>query len=277
MDNLSVIGTIIIILTCLFSYKGFMDTRFFDHYIFQVDKILVGKEYRRMISSGFLHADWIHLAFNMSSLYAFSASLEDDLGTLNYILIYFASLLGGSLFSLFVHRHHGDYSAIGASGAVCGVVFASIALYPSIEIGILGFYMPSWLYALLFISISVWGIKSQASNIGHDAHLGGALIGLLVAVALRPETLVYNYWIILGISLPTIAFILLLIRKPDILLRDNFLSKKQGFETFEDKYNTQRLNKEKEVNRLLDKIRKKGVNSLTAEEKMFLDKYSNQK
>lgn len=277
MDNLSVIGTIIIILTCLFSYKGFMDTRFFDHYIFQVDKILVGKEYRRMISSGFLHADWIHLAFNMSSLYAFSASLEDDLGALNYILIYFASLLGGSLFSLFVHRHHGDYSAIGASGAVCGVVFASIALYPSIEIGILGFYMPSWLYALLFISISVWGIKSQASNIGHDAHLGGALIGLLVAVALRPETLVYNYWIILGISLPTIAFILLLIRKPDILLRDNFLSKKQGFETFEDKYNTQRLNKEKEVNRLLDKIRKKGVNSLTAEEKTFLDKYSNQK
>lgn len=275
MYNLSVIGTIIIIFTCLFSYKGFTDTRFFNHYVFQVDKILVGKEYRRMISSGFLHADWIHLAFNMSSLYAFSASLEDDLGALNYILIYFASLLGGSLFSLFVHRQHSDYSAIGASGAVCGVVFASIALYPSIEIGILGFYMPSWLYALLFISISVWGIKSQASNIGHDAHLGGALVGLLVAVALRPETLVYNYWIILGISLPSVAFILLLIRKPDILLRNDFFSKKQGFETFEDKYNAQRLNKEKEVNRLLDKIRKKGVNSLTVEEKTFLDKYSN--
>lgn len=274
MDNTLIIGLLIIIFTCLTSYKGLTDRLFFNKYVFQVDKILLNKEYFRTISSGFLHADWVHLAFNMSSLYAFSASLEDDLGSLNYTLIYFASLLGGSLLSLYIHRNHGSYTAIGASGAVCGVVFASIALYPSVEIGIFGFYMPSWLYALLFISISIFGIKSQASNIGHDAHLGGALIGLWVAVALRPDTFYYNYWIILLITLPTVAFIMFLIRRRDILLVNNIFSKEQGFQTFEDRYNAQKLSKTKEIDRILDKIRKTGVESLNQKEKDFLDKNS---
>jgi membrane associated rhomboid family serine protease len=274
MENSSAIGLIIIIFTCLTSYKGLVDSRFYNQYVFQVDKILIDKEYGRMVTSGFLHANWIHLAFNMSTLYAFSASLEMTLGIQNYAIIYFSSLIGGSLLSLYIHRNHGDYTAIGASGAVCGVIFASIALYPEVEIGTFGLYFPSWLYALLFISISIFGIKSQATNIGHDAHLGGALIGLLTAVALRPETLQYNYWIILLIALPTIAFIAFLIRRPEVLLMDTVFSKKQGFETFEDKYNATKLTKAQEIDKILDKIRDKGVDSLTPKEKDTLDKYS---
>jgi membrane associated rhomboid family serine protease len=274
MENSSAIGLIIIIFTCLTSYKGFVDSLFYNQYVFQVDKILLNREYGRMVTSGFLHANWIHLAFNMSTLYAFSASLEMTLGIQNYAIIYFSSLIGGSLLSLYIHRNHGDYTAIGASGAVCGVIFASIALYPEVEIGTFGLYFPSWLYALLFISISIFGIKSQATNIGHDAHLGGALIGLLTAVALRPETLQYNYWIILLIALPTIAFIAFLIRRPEVLLMDTVFSKKQGFETFEDKYNATKLTKAQEIDKILDKIRDKGVDSLTPKEKDTLDKYS---
>ena len=277
MENSSAIGLIIIIFTCLTSYKGLVDPRFYNQYVFQVDKILVEKEYGRMITSGFLHANWIHLAFNMSTLYAFSASLEMTLGIQNYAIIYFSSLIGGSLLSLYIHRNHGDYTAIGASGAVCGVIFASIALYPEVEIGTFGLYFPSWLYALLFISISIFGIKSQATNIGHDAHLGGALIGLLTAVALRPETLQENYWIILLIALPTIAFIAYLIRRPEVLLMDNIFSKKQGFETFEDKFNATKLTNAQEIDKILDKIRDKGVDSLTPKEKDTLDKYSKNK
>ncbi len=277
MENSSAIGLIIIIFTCLTSYKGLVDPRFYNQYVFQVDKILIDKEYGRMVTSGFLHANWIHLAFNMSTLYAFSASLEMTLGIQNYAIIYFSSLIGGSLLSLYIHRNHGDYTAIGASGAVCGVIFASIALYPEVEIGTFGLYFPSWLYALLFISISIFGIKSQASNIGHDAHLGGALIGLLTAVILRPETLEYNYWIILLIALPTIAFIVFLIRNPEIMLTDNVFSKKQGFETFEDKYNATKLTKAQEIDKILDKIRDKGVDSLTSKEKDTLDKFSKNK
>ena len=274
MENSSAIGLIIIIFTCLTSYKGLVDPRFYNQYVFQVDKILIEKEYGRMVTSGFLHANWIHLAFNMSTLYAFSASLEMTLGIQNYAIIYFSSLIGGSLLSLYIHRNYGDYTAIGASGAVCGVIFASIALYPEVEIGTFGLYFPSWLYALLFISISIFGIKSQATNIGHDAHLGGALVGLLTAVALRPETFQNNYWIILLIALPTIAFIAFLVRRPEILLVDNVFSKKQGFETFEDKYNTKKLTNAQEIDKILDKIRDKGVDSLTSKEKDTLDKYS---
>ncbi len=274
MENSSAIGLIIIIFTCLTSYKGLVDPRFYNQYVFQVDKILIEKEYGRMVTSGFLHANWIHLAFNMSTLYAFSASLEMTLGIQNYAIIYFSSLIGGSLLSLYIHRNHGDYTAIGASGAVCGVIFASIALYPEVEIGIFGLYFPSWLYALLFISISIFGIKSQATNIGHDAHLGGALVGLLTAVALRPETFQYNYWIILLIALPTIAFIAFLVRRPEILLVDNVFSKKQGFETFEDRQNATKLTKAQEIDKILDKIRDKGVDSLTSKEKDTLDKFS---
>jgi membrane associated rhomboid family serine protease len=274
MENSSAVGLIIIIFTCLTSYKGLVDSRFYNQYVFQVDKILIDKEYGRMVTSGFLHANWIHLAFNMSTLYAFSASLEMTLGIQNYAIIYFSSLIGGSLLSLYIHRNHGDYTAIGASGAVCGVIFASIALYPEVEIGTFGLYFPSWLYALLFISVSIFGIKSQATNVGHDAHLGGALIGLLTAVALRPETLQYNYWIILLIALPTIAFIAFLIRRPEVLLMDTVFSKKHGFETFEDKYNATKLTKAQEIDKILDKIRDKGVDSLTPKEKDTLDKYS---
>ncbi len=274
MVDSAIIGVFIIILTCLTSYKGFKSGQFFDKYAFEVDRILISKEYIRLISSGFLHGGWIHLAFNMSTLYAFSASIEDDLGSLNYTLIYFASLIGGNILSLFIHRNHGDYTAIGASGAVCGVIFASVALYPDIPIGILGIYFPTWLYAILFISISILGIKSQASNIGHDAHLGGALIGLLTAVALRPDTLSYNLPIIILIVLPTVAFIVFLVRRPEVLLVENIFSKKQGFETMEDKYNKTVKSKEQTVNEILDKIRKKGVNSLTQKEKETLDKFS---
>jgi membrane associated rhomboid family serine protease len=274
MENSSAVGLLIIIVTVLISYKGFKDPRFFQQHLFGVDKILINKEYSRMILSGFLHANWLHLAFNMSSLYAFSASLEDDLGMLNYTLIYFASLIGGSLLSLFIHKNHGNYSAIGASGAVCGVVFASIALYPDIRVGIAGLYMPSWAYAVLFLSISIFGIKSQASNIGHDAHLGGALIGMLTAVALRPETIKDNYWILLLVALPTIAFIIFLIRKPELMLVENMFSKKQGFETMEDKFNATKRTNAQEIDRILEKISKRGVDSLSQKEKDILDNYS---
>jgi membrane associated rhomboid family serine protease len=274
MENSSVVGLLIIIVTFLISYKGFKDPRFFQQHLFEVDKILINKEYSRMLSSGFLHANWLHLGFNMMALYAFSASLEDDLGILNYTIIYFASLMGGSLLSLFIHKNHGNYSAIGASGAVCGVIFASIALYPDVKIGTFGLFMPSWVYAVLFMSISIFGIKSQASNIGHDAHLGGALIGMLTAVALRPESIKDNYWILLLVAVPTIAFIIFFIRKPELMLVENMSLKKKGFETMEDKFNAQKLSKAEEIDRILEKISKRGVDSLSQKEKDILDKFS---
>ncbi len=138
---------------------------------------------------------------------------------MSFLIIYFGSLLGGDILALFVHKKEYYYSAVGASGAVCGVIFASIALFPGIEIGILflPFPMPSWLFGILYVAYSIYGIKSSHDNIGHEAHLGGALVGMLLAVIINPTCFANNYLTILLISIPILIFIILIISKPEIL------------------------------------------------------------
>ena len=114
---------VLIGLNVYISYKGFKSIIYFEKYKFIVDKILIGKDYKRIISSGFLHVSWSHLIFNMISLYLFSGLIESNLGILNLLLIYFASLIGGGLLSLYIHRGHADYTAVGASGAISGLIF----------------------------------------------------------------------------------------------------------------------------------------------------------
>jgi len=275
--NIAIIGIVIILANVLISYKGFIDHSFLEKYKFEVDKILINKEYFRFFSSGFLHIDWQHLLFNMISLYLFSESLEFQIGELNFLLLYLASLLGGNLLALFIHRNHGDYSAVGASGAVCGIVFASIALFPGMGISLLiiPFFIPSWLYGLLYIAYTIYGIKSKRDNIGHEAHLGGALIGMLIAIMLYPDSLVENYIPILIVFIPSAIFIYLIITKPHLLFVDNFYFKthKKHY-TIEHKYNEQKVNAQKELDNLLDKINKKGIGSLTTKEKQTLEELS---
>jgi membrane associated rhomboid family serine protease len=228
MTNIGIAGLLIIVANIAFSYKGFTNPLFFDSYLFEVDKILVSKEYKRLMSSGFLHVSWTHLIFNMFSLYAFCGHIENTLGELPFLVVYFASLVGGDLLSLLVHKHHGDYSAVGASGAVSGIIFAAIALYPGMDVGFFGlpFSMPGWLYGVVYVAYSIYGIKSTKGNIGHDAHLGGALVGMATALLLEPSAIAENYITILIISVPTIAFIYLIVSRPHFLLVDHFFSKK---------------------------------------------------
>ena len=116
MTEIGIIGLSLIVINIAFSYKGFTNALFFDSYKFEVERILINKDYKRLISSGFLHVSWTHLIFNMLSLYAFSGLLENQIGELNFLIIYFASLITGDLFALYIHRNHGDYSSVGASG-----------------------------------------------------------------------------------------------------------------------------------------------------------------
>ena len=283
MGDSGVIGTLLLLIIAATTYKGFQDSKYFEDNAFEIDPILIGKEYKRLFTSGFLHANWWHFGFNMIALTAFSWSLEREFGILKFLFIYFASLLGGSLLSLYVHRNHGDYSAIGASGAISGVIFSSILLFPSSPIHIIfmpeEFGIPGWLFGLLFIAISIFGIKSQKGNIGHDAHLGGALTGALITLFFIPFENI-NWWAFAALTIPTIAFLVLIIRNPTVLMVEGYWGeeinsiknigkkKKKPKKTIRDK--------QAELDLLLEKIGKSGLDSLTREEKERLDRLTNE-
>ncbi|HXC04367.1 MAG TPA: rhomboid family intramembrane serine protease [Bacteroidia bacterium] len=276
MTNLGISGWALILSNILFSYQGLKDEGFFNKYSFEVDQILVRKEYRRLITSGFLHVSWTHLLFNMMSLYFFYGGLESSLGEWKALGIYLVSLVGGDLLALFIHRHHGDYSAVGASGAVSGIIFASIALFPGMSIGFFGlpFSIPSWAYGLLYVLYSIYGIKSKRDNIGHEAHLGGGLTGLLVAVILVPQVVQVNYIPIALILIPTTVFLFLIITKPHLLFVGSLFQTKKAYYDIDEKYNAEKREKELELDEILDKIHRKGINSLSRKEKEKLDRYS---
>src|SRR5258708_14045119 len=123
----------------------------------------------------------------MISLYLFGRYIELLVGVPKFLAIYLGAILGGSLLSLWIHRHH-EYRAYGASGGVCGIIFAYIFLFPGGGVGMFPFpyEIPGWLYAIAFVLGSFYGMKAQRDNIGHDAHLGGAIIGLVIAAAFNP-------------------------------------------------------------------------------------------
>lgn len=276
MTETGIIGLVIIIINVAFSWKGFTDHVFFDNYKFEVDRILKFKEYRRLLTSGFLHVSWVHLILNMFGLYMFSSFLGAQLGGISFLIIYFISLIGGDLLALFIHRQHGDYSSVGASGAVCGIIFASIALFPDMRMSLFGLLpIPSWAFGLLYVGYSMYGIRSKRDNIGHEAHLGGALLGMIVAVLLEPAAFANNYVTILIITVPVIVFIFVIVSRPQTLMIDNYYFKAHStYFDIDDKYNEEKVNKQHELDRLLDKIGKTGIDSLSKKERQRLDELS---
>jgi membrane associated rhomboid family serine protease len=277
--NETAIATILLVLINLaFTHQGLHSNVFFDRFKFEVDQILIHKNYKRIVTSGFLHVSWMHLAFNMYTLYAFSAGIENYLGIISFIIIYFASLVGSNLFSLFVHRNHGDYTAVGASGAVSGIVFASIVLFPSMELGFLflPIHIPAWLFGLVYVLYTIYGVKSKRDNICHEAHLGGLVIGVLIALIIEPSAIIYNTFTILTILIPTIGCILFVVLKPQALLIENLYFNNHGQHlTMDHRYNQAKARQQKEIDSILDKISSKGMSSLSEKEKRVLKEYSN--
>lgn len=266
----------LIITNFLFSYKGFKDRSFYSKYEFEVEKVMIYKDYKRLVTSGFLHVNWMHLIFNMIALFFFSPRLEASVGPAEFLLLYVVGLLGGNFLSLLLHKNNSSYSSVGASGAVFGIMFSSIALFPGMSVGLflLPISLPGWLFGLIYVLVSIYGIRSRTNNIGHDAHLGGALTGMLVAILLHPTALRDNLVTILVIALPAIAFIIFIMKKPEALLIDNLYFRKKHILTVDDKYNLTKKNKQEELDKLLEKIHTRGMNSLTEKEKRFLKEYS---
>ncbi|MFK7899714.1 MAG: rhomboid family intramembrane serine protease [Cyclobacteriaceae bacterium] len=218
MGNIEIVTGILLALNGLMTYKGLQDPTFFHTYSFRVGEILEQKDYKRLVTSAFLHGDWAHFGFNMFTLYFFANNLESAAGIPKFLFIYFGSLLGSNLFSLYIHRTNSYYSAIGASGAVSGVVFACIALFPGMEVSLflLPFFIPAWIYGIGYVLYSIYGMKAQNDNIGHEAHLGGAILGLLIAIALFPFVLQTNQFTVIAVLVPSVAFLVYLLKKENV-------------------------------------------------------------
>jgi membrane associated rhomboid family serine protease len=187
MGNLSVVTIVIIAANVLMSYKGFGDYGFFERYKFNVGGIRRGEQIR-MISSGFLHVDTTHLLFNMLTLYFFADVVIAYIGSFNFIIIYTASLILGNLVSFYFHKDEYHYSAVGASGAVTGILYSAILLEPdmSLYMFFIPVPIPAYVFGIRYLLYSIYGMKKQLGNIGHDAHFGGAIGGYAVTLILAP-------------------------------------------------------------------------------------------
>ena len=190
------------------------------------------------------------------------------------MLIYFGSIVGGSLLSLYLHRHH-DYRALGASGGVCGVIFASIFLLSGGGVTMLWMpvSIPSWLYAILFLVASFIGMKHQLGNIGHDAHLGGALIGLLITTALHPEIVPQSPILYATIMALATSLFLYLWLNPLFLPAADVLGR--GVEILGETRNRlmrrKQLSEDQEMDRLLEEVSQSGIHSLSTTKRKRLD------
>lgn len=199
---------IIIAATAIISYFAFSNQALFEKYKFNVGAILRNKEYVRLISAGFLHADFMHLLFNMMTLYFFGPIVIDVFGAFGFLLVYFGSILLGNVFSLYLYKNQSWYSAIGASGGVSGILFTSIAMIP--DLGIYIFFIPiavpGYLFGLGYFAYSVYMMLNPKphDNVGHAAHLGGAFFGLVYAIAIQPERALHNSLYLGIMALPLI-------------------------------------------------------------------------
>ena len=201
---------LIITANVLASMRGFRDYTFFQQYKFSVKAIKRGEKIR-FFSSGFLHVDWQHLLFNMLTFYFFANIVIVKLGVLNFYLVYIFSLLFGNLLSYYFHKNEPHYNAVGASGAVTGIVYAAILLSPGMKMFIyfIPIPIPSYFVGVGYLLYSIYGMKNKTGNIGHDAHFGGAVGGYLMVLILAPWVLEYHLWMVLILAAP-IALLLYL-------------------------------------------------------------------
>jgi membrane associated rhomboid family serine protease len=291
MERYAYCNLLVIAITCLVSFLGFRDAAFKDKYLFWPEAILAWRQSYRLITYGFLHQDGLHLLMNMLSLYFFGPLIERIYGPAQFLAIYLAAMIGGGLLALYVHRYH-DYRALGASGGVAGIIFAYILLFPvgSINIYFLPIGIPSWLYAIVYLAGSFYSMQRGMSNVGHDAHLGGALVGLFTAASFHPSAIRYHPWWFAGITVGTVLLFIYLARNPLFLPLEgiDFTKAKGRPATWPKRFSgifhfTRRKSPtapvpfsrpEREVDALLRKISESGFDSLTKEEKDMLNEIS---
>jgi membrane associated rhomboid family serine protease len=208
MADISLVTIIIIAANVIISLKGFNDYSFFEKYKFNTAAIGRG-EYFRMFSSAFLHVNNMHLLFNMITLYFFAEVVIGALGQGTFLLIYVLSFLAGNFLSYYFHKINPNYNAVGASGGVMGVLYSAIIFYPDMPLYFffIPIAIPAWFVGIGYLLYSIYGMKKQSGNIGHDAHFGGAIAGYVLTLFFAPHLFETQMWIIILLAIPILILL----------------------------------------------------------------------
>lgn len=181
------------------SINSIRKPEWFDKYKFNAVAVFKYKQIYRLLSYGFIHGSWMHLAFNMFTLYFFGGFVESTFqslfpgfGGFVYILFYLLAIVFSSIQDLIVHRNHSYYNAVGASGAISAVLFAAILFNPSMKLFMFLIPIPitAWVFGILFLIYSVFMAKKQMDNIGHTAHFWGAIFGFVFPLVFYPSLII---------------------------------------------------------------------------------------
>lgn len=183
---------VLLVLNIAVSLLAFMKPAVLDYLALSPFKMIARGEYHQIVTSGFVHADYFHLAVNMMTLYFFGPALEQITlsatgGRGAYLVIYALSLVAGSAYPLWKYRRAPKYSAVGASGAISGIVFA-YCLFDPLKLLYVFFAipMPAVLYAVLFVGYSIYAMRKVDDHIAHEGHLGGAIGGIVATFIMAP-------------------------------------------------------------------------------------------
>ncbi len=188
------VGLLIFLFTISISlYTIYKNERLLYSWILRPNLVYYHKQYYLIITSGFIHADLMHLLFNMFTFYFFGFRLEQSIGSLNFTIIYFGSIIISNISTIIKKRNIENYGSLGASGAISGILFASILINPNASIMIMPIPIPipSYIYAVLFLLWSYFASKKSMDTINHEAHLWGAISGLVLLILLIPEVIPY--------------------------------------------------------------------------------------
>ncbi|HLS83017.1 MAG TPA: rhomboid family intramembrane serine protease [Steroidobacter sp.] len=180
----------IFLITLIVSLLGlYRSPKIIDRCLFRPYWLLRRKEYDTVVTSGFVHADLMHLIFNMVTFYFFAFPLERYIGPARFVMLYFAGLLVSHAGTWFKQRHDPEYASLGASGAISAVLFAAIVYFPHHSLFIIPIPVPipAPLFAVGYLAYSWYAAKHPHGRINHDAHLGGALTGLAFVALTTPQ------------------------------------------------------------------------------------------